>query len=116
MSDTHTNWDQLAQDAENGHYTTDPTQTLHGEAAAAAGREMLRAAFGTDDLEGIDQIRRGRPSLTRRTTKTPGESPMLRVRITPDMDLALTDLSQRRGTTKSELVRTFLAQQLDTAS
>ena len=53
MGEKNTNWDELAQDMEDGNYTTDPAQTVTGEAAAAEGAAMLRAAFGTDDLEQI---------------------------------------------------------------
>lgn len=44
-------WDELARDMEDGNYTTDPAQTVTGEAAAAEGAAMLRATLGTDDLE-----------------------------------------------------------------
>lgn len=111
MTKGHQSWEQLAQDMENHNYTTDADQTLVGEGARAEGRAMLYEAFGTDDLGRIDQIRRGRPSLARQSTHH-GESHMLRVRITPDMDEALVKLSRKRGTTKSETVRALLDERL----
>ncbi len=61
MGEKNTYWDELAQDMEDGNYTTDPAQTVTGEAAAAEGKAMLRAAFGTDDLEQIEAVRLSHP-------------------------------------------------------
>lgn len=116
MGEKNTYWDELAQDMEDGNYTTDPAQTVTGEAAAAEGKAMLRAAFGTDDLEQIEAVRRGRPTLERQAAGQAGESKMLRVRVTSAMDAALVELSRQRGTTKSEVVRELLAERLNPAS
>lgn len=115
MGEKSTNWDELAQDMETGNYTTDPAQTVTGKAAEAEGAAMLRSAFGTDDLEEIEAVRRGRPSLKRQAAGQAGESKMLRVRVTPGMDAALVELSRERGTTKSEVVRELLAERLSPA-
>lgn len=112
MGEKNTYWDELAQDMEDGNYTTDPGQTVTGEAAAAEGAAMLRAAFGTDDLEQIEVIRRGRPTLGRKAARQAGESKMLRVRVTAEMDAALVELSKQRGITKSVMVRELLAEGL----
>ncbi|MBD4563248.1 ribbon-helix-helix protein, CopG family, partial [Xanthomonas citri pv. citri] len=69
-----------------------------------------------DDLEQIEAVRRGRPTLERQAAGQAGESKMLRVRVTPGMDAALVELSRQRGTTKSEVVRELLAERLSPAS
>ena len=116
MGEKNTYWDELAQDMEDGNYTTDPAQTVTGEAAAAEGKAMLRAAFGTDDLEQIEAARRGRPPLERPPGRKAGGARMLRGGVTPGMDAALVELSRQRGTTKSEVVRELLAERLSPAS
>lgn len=112
-------WEQLAQDAENGRMTPDPTrEALHGEAAAEAGRAMLREVFGTDDLDAIsdEDLRRGRPALGKQTNGEAGESPMLRLRVPAQMNEAITNLSAARGKSKSELIRDWIAEGLRQAS
>lgn len=61
----NTYWNELAQDMEDGNYTAVPDSMVTGEAAAAEGAATLRAAYGTNDLEQTEAVRRGHPALER---------------------------------------------------
>src|SRR5215472_760055 len=55
--------------------------------------------------------RRGRPSLSRS-----GESPLLRVRLSRELDEAVTRAADRAGTSRAEWVRQAIAQAIRKAS
>lgn len=61
-------------------------------------------AAAVDDAR--EQVRgRGRPSLS-----AAGESPLLRVRLPEDLDVAVRDAAERAGTSRADWVRNVLAQ------
>lgn len=115
MSGEDTNWDELAQDMEDGNYTTEASLTLTGAEAAAAGRALLREASAGRDPQRVMPIRQGRPSYVYRTTGVVPETHLLRVKITKDMNRGLAELARKRGISKSALVRAALAELLDTS-
>jgi hypothetical protein len=55
--------------------------------------------------------RRGRPSLSRS-----GESPLLRVRLSRELDEAVTHAAEQAGTSRAEWVRQAIAQAIRKAS
>ncbi|CAN5320800.1 hypothetical protein BH09ACT6_BH09ACT6_03080 [soil metagenome] len=72
-----------------------------GAAAAAAGRAFLVSEYGSE--EAVDQlIRRGRPRVGH---KRPGESPVVRARISDQDFAAFKQLEDATGKTQAELVR-----------
>ena len=75
-------------------------EVLHDSQGRVVDDTYVEAAVG-DALRRV----RGRPSLSES-----GESPLLRVRISRDLDDAVRDAAERAGKSRSEWVRQVLAQ------
>lgn len=115
MTGEDTNWDELAQDMEDGNYSVDLEATLTGAQATEAGRALLREASTGRNPQRVMPIRQGRSSYIYRTTGVVPETHLLRVKITKDMNHELADLAKQRGISKAALVRGALAELLDTS-
>lgn len=115
MSGEHTNWDELAQDMEDGNYSVDSEATVTGAQATAAGRALLREASAGRNPQRVMPIRQGRPSYIYRTTGVVPETHLLRVKITKDMNRELAEAARQRSISKAALVRGALAELLDTS-
>lgn len=115
MTGEDTNWDELAQDMEDGNYSVDPEATLTGAQATEAGRALLREASTGRNPQRVMPIRQGRSSYIYRTTGVVPETHLLRVKITKDMNHELAELAKQRGISKAALVRGALAELLDTS-
>lgn len=96
-----TNFDELAERAERGELTIIPGTVRVGSAAADAGRRALLDATGTSDLAEATRIALGRPRLD----AGHGPSPVWRVRATENLDTEVTHIADRRGITKSLVIR-----------
>jgi hypothetical protein len=104
--------EDLAQWAEAGEF--DPNfaggNTLHGAAAAAAGRAMLEAA-GVD-VDAVERAVGGRPRLDPAAPRG-ARSPRVNVAIPETMDEVLKAKAKARGVRTSVLVREALARYLN---
>lgn len=112
MTGEDTNWDELAQDMEDGNYSVDPEATLTGAQATEAGRALLREASTGRNPQRVMPIRQGRSSYIYRTTGVVPETHLLRVKITKDINR---ELAGQWGISKAALVRGALAELLDTS-
>jgi predicted HicB family RNase H-like nuclease len=89
--------------ADNGqtYVRTGPASDIVDDAYAEAAAEEAIAAVR----------RRGRPSLSRS-----GESPLLRVRLSRELDEAVTRAAEQAGTSRTEWVRQAITQAICKAS
>lgn len=107
-------YSDMADAAERGEFTRVSPPHASEAAAKEAGRALLREVLGTDDLDALAQMStRGRPSLSKDSA---GQSPMLRVRLSQELNNAIESLAQHKKQKKSEVVRSLLIEGLKHAS
>lgn len=105
--------DELALQAERGELPVLPGTELRGDAAAAAGRQMLLDATGASGLEAATRIALGRPRLS---SERRGPSPVWKIRATEKLDAEVTQIAGRRGVTKSLVIREAVEEYLQSHS
>lgn len=90
--------------AEHDTYTLGPDIPESDTLRDSAGREVDDAYVDDAVEDAIRHVRgRGRPSLS-----AGGESPLLRVRISPELDEAVREAAEAAGTSRPEWVRHVL--------
>lgn len=97
-----TDYDELAERAERGELTVIEGTTRVGDDAAEAGRLALLEATGASSLKEATRIALGRPRLS---DINHGPSPVWKVRATENLDAEVTQIADRRGVTKSLVIR-----------
>ena len=103
MNSNEIDYEELARQAENGEYETDiDAQEFTGAEAKRALVDFFHGYSGNKTIN--VEFKPGRPIISDQT----GESPMLRVRISKEMDMALKLLCEEKNTSKSDLVRELL--------
>ena len=95
-------YDEMALKAERGELPVISGTTVIGNAAAAAGRQMLLDSTGTNNLSEATLVALGRPRLS---TAGRGPSPVWKVRATENLDAKVTQIADQRGVTKSLVIR-----------
>ena len=103
-------WDALAEQAEAGTLVPVAGTALYGEAAAAAGREILMAATGTTTIEEATRVALGRPRLGAPLE----ENVTWKVRAPSALDHMVEELAKREGKSRSALIRAAVAEYAST--
>ncbi|KQQ18684.1 hypothetical protein ASF48_17330 [Rathayibacter sp. Leaf299] len=106
------NYDDLAARAERSELAPLPGTQLRGDDAAADARAALLAATGADTLDEAVTIARGRPRLDAEDEA----GPIWKVRSTKPLDQAVRQLAQRRGVSRSQILREAAASYVNAAS
>lgn len=95
-----TDYDELADAAERGELFANPSSVLHGAAAAAEGRRILREATGTDDLDELTRMVTG----GRDVGTSADDWPVVHTQVSQDLKDRLATFAQREQRSESEIV------------
>jgi len=98
LDDEH--YRELAAAAERGDLKPIPGTEVHGEAAAAFGREVLMWATSTDNIDDARRVALGRPPLGVRANEA-----SWRVRTTNELDRRAKLAAQREGVSLAQFIR-----------
>ncbi|WRS30792.1 hypothetical protein U6G28_03640 [Actinomycetaceae bacterium MB13-C1-2] len=100
-----TDYDELANRAEQGELQPIPGTALYGEGAATAARELLMVATGASTLDEAQTLAVGRP----RVGQEKGASPTLRARVPQALKNSVAALAKEQNRPESEIVREAIA-------